>query len=176
MRKIKQVKKLIIHHSAANASRSSLKEILRWHEYRGLAEEGFTAYHWYITTDGRIIANRPEQYQGAHTYGYNQDSLGIILPGDFRWQIPTSHQIESLINLLVDKIKQYNLKFWQIYGHCEMKRLFVLSTTSTACPGNNLYKLLSDIRREVAKKSGQWENSKPTLRKVYERIKIMLRR
>ena len=155
MRDIKRIKKLVIHHSAARPEQSTLADIREWHEARGLAENGYTGYHYFVGNEGDVVADRPERYWGAHCKGHNHDSLGIVLPGDFRWQEPTRAQVEGLVLLLAELVIVHNLKYWNIYPHGAMKWLFFIPTTDTKCPGNNLEKMMPDIRRRVKVLVGQ---------------------
>lgn len=174
MRTLKRVNKLIVHHSAYPMDKTTLKDIVAWHDARNLADQGFSAYHAHIPPDGETVPDRPEMFQGNHCYAHNHNSLGICVWGDFRTEIPTEAQIDSLIEWLVPRVKKHNLtpKDVCILGHMDAKFLFKIKTTTTSCPGENLHKLLPKIRQRIAPQVGYW----PVDRKSFvEKLKDILR-
>ena len=105
MQPLKEVKRIVIHHTGReDYSIESLKDfhVLK----RGWEEIG---YHFVIgnginTKDGKIYSCREEKWGGAHVLGFNKDSVGIALIGDFDDALPSKKQMESLRLLLVKKI------------------------------------------------------------------------
>ena len=149
MKRLK-TKKLIIHHSASASKTTTTLMVRQWHKEKDFTDPaGHSGYHYFILWDGTIIPDRPENEQGCHVKNANQDSIGICLMGNFNKEIPTIKQYNSLIELLIKLTKKYDLKYWNIYGHRDIKWLFIFNTTKTACPGDNLYIQLKNIRRRV---------------------------
>ena len=100
-------------------------------EVRGLHGNGWSdiGYHYVILLDGTVKEGKKEQQRGAHTKGYNKDSIGICYiggldengnPKDTR----TPEQKDSMIKLLV-KLKQKYMDA-ELCGHYQF--------SSKACP------------------------------------------
>ncbi len=83
---------------------------------------------------------------GAHAYKNNDDSVGIVLTGNFNIGSPTTSQIKSLENLLTTLCGVYRLipDELSVIGHRDVN--------STACPGDMLYDMLPQIRKRVLKR------------------------
>lgn len=90
----------------------------------------YVGYHYYISKDGTIKQARLDTDEGAHTIGYNSQSLGICLAGNFDSTMPTDSQINSLRTLLTQKSTQYKIALSNIVPH----RKFATKT----CYGNKL--------------------------------------
>lgn len=150
--KRQQTKAIVIHHSATSRLTTTVEEIRKWHtdpppKGRGWEDIG---YHFVITNDGILHTGRPEDDWGTQVANFNDKSIGICLTGNFDFNIPTQEQINTLIELLIRLVKKYSLKYWNIYGHKDIKQFFIFNTTSTNCPGDHLYAQLPEIRRRVA--------------------------
>jgi len=144
-------KKIIIHHSASTRDFTIIEMIRGWHKEKGFLDaNGKAGYHWIITGDGHAHAERKEDEWGAAVKNANHDSISICLTGNFNLEAPNDKQINTLIELLIVLVKKYKLKYWNIYGHRDIKWLFIFFTTQTACPGNILYARLPEIRKRVA--------------------------
>lgn len=73
------INKLIVHCTATKAGQAvTVEEIRRWHLQRGFADIG---YHFVVYVDGSVHAGRPVDKAGAHTSGYNTNSIGICYVG-----------------------------------------------------------------------------------------------
>ncbi|NCN07882.1 N-acetylmuramoyl-L-alanine amidase [Candidatus Falkowbacteria bacterium] len=131
---LEKVEYLIIHHSQRN---NDWPAFVRFrHLYlRGWKDIG---YHWLIgntrpfTVNGKVYPGRLEQFQGAHALGYNDNSLGVCLIGDFDKIVPSNKQLHALFRLLLLKMSQYNIPVENVLGHRE---LFGVVKT---CPGENI--------------------------------------
>jgi len=130
----------VIHHIGELTRDVSAAEIHQWHLDRGWAGIG---YHFVIRPDGTIERGRPQHTKGSHCYGYNSQSVGINVVGNFQVACPTSKQIKALTALLADLCEEYGLTPGDntIVGHRDK--------TVTDCPGNNLYLLLPVIRAKA---------------------------
>jgi N-acetyl-anhydromuramyl-L-alanine amidase AmpD len=116
--------KIIMH--CSDSEFASVAEIDRWHRERGFDCVG---YHFVITNempekgarmrclDGQICAGRALSRQGAHTLGYNTDSIGICIVGknDF-----TTVQFESAKTLVLELMGTYQIPPERVLGHCEL--------------------------------------------------------
>lgn len=90
----------------------------------------YVGYHYYISKDGTVKQARADTDEGAHTIGYNTQSLGVCLAGNFDLTLPTKAQVDSLTKLLQEKSKFYSLTPEFILPH----RRFANKT----CYGKNL--------------------------------------
>jgi N-acetylmuramoyl-L-alanine amidase len=124
---------IIIHHSK---SELDFPAFIRFrHMYlRGWEDIG---YHYLVgngrllTKNGRVYAGRPEENVGAHAIGYNKNSLGICILGNFDRRYPELTQTSGLIKLLADKIRKYKIPAKNILGHHE------IAGVNKSCPGKH---------------------------------------
>lgn len=129
-----KVEYIIVHHTQRNNDFPAFIRFRHIH-LRGWKDIG---YHYLIgnrrpfTKDGRIYVGRSEDSVGAHALGYNDKSLGICLIGNLDKTAPSLRQIESLVKLLKEKGRQYQIPLKNILGHRE------LSGVTKSCPGYNL--------------------------------------
>jgi N-acetyl-anhydromuramyl-L-alanine amidase AmpD len=65
---------------------------------------------------------------GAHAYGTNQHSLGIVLVGDFRKVRPSPIQLKAAAQLTLDLMKKYKVPLDNVRPHREVNE-------DTDCPG-----------------------------------------
>jgi len=131
---------IVIHHVGEVDRDVSAAEIHQWHKNQGWAGIG---YHYVIRKDGTIERGRPRDAIGSHAYGFNRESIGINIVGDFEHSAPTAAQIESAAILLAELCNIYNLtpNAQTIVGHRDLM--------PTTCPGQNLYDLLQTLRGKV---------------------------
>ncbi len=121
---------VVIHCSATPEGRNhTVEDFYRWHVIeRGWADIG---YHYIIDLDNRIIEGRSIEKDGAHTFGFNNDTIGICYVGgmDAKMTAPkdtlTDGQAKAMLELLLTlKTKFPTLK--RIAGHNEF--------SNKACP------------------------------------------
>lgn len=76
---MRPVNRIILHCSATAEGRDyTVADIDQWHKARGWQGIG---YHYVVYRDGSIHNGRPIEAVGAHTSGYNKDSIGICYIG-----------------------------------------------------------------------------------------------
>ena len=76
---MRSINRVILHCSATPEGRKvTAKQIRSWHLARGWTDIG---YHYVIGLDGTIESGRDISKPGAHTRGYNADSIGICYIG-----------------------------------------------------------------------------------------------
>ncbi|WP_301860437.1 N-acetylmuramoyl-L-alanine amidase [uncultured Megasphaera sp.] len=140
---------LIVHHVGGTNRDVTAADIHQWHLQNGWAGIG---YHYVIHKDGTIEQGRPEHTVGAHCYGYNQTSVGIVSVGDFETYEPTKQQLSSVIHLLSYLCWRYHIQpsSSTIVGHRDLNE--------TACPGRNYYAHLPWLRKQVAARVKNIEN------------------
>ena len=77
--KIASVDYLVVHCADTYARMDiGAKEIDQWHRQKGWLKIG---YHYVIRRDGRVEKGRNDDEVGAHTLGFNRNSLGICWVG-----------------------------------------------------------------------------------------------
>lgn len=141
--------KITIHHTwrptmSDYSGASSIRQIQNYHmDTNGWSDIG---YHFLIGTfpnsgETKIYQGRPENVVGAHTGGANTNNVGVNVIGDYTTEKVHGASYKALISLLAWLCDHYNIHPDNIYGHCDMN--------STACPGDNLYKLRAQIRQDV---------------------------
>ena len=136
----------VVHHIGAipagmTADDIDILVVHRWHKERGFKGAG---YNYLIKTDGTIQRGRKRDELGSHCKGYNHESIGICVAGDFTKAPPTDAQFQALALLLADLHGHYGLdpeREQTILGHRDLGK--------TDCPGVNLYKKIPAIRRKV---------------------------
>lgn len=131
---------IIVHHTASTADLTAA-DVHRIHRQNGWSGIG---YHLFIRKDGLIETGRPLEDVGAHTYGYNKDTIGVCLSGNFNVEYPSDAQLESATKLigLLCQIYSLNPDAGTVYGHRDFN--------ATACPGDNLYADLPNLREYSA--------------------------
>lgn len=74
------INKIVLHCSATREGDYSVTRdtIDRWHKGRGWSGIG---YHFVVNIDGSIESGRSIEEVGAHAYGHNKDSIGIVYIG-----------------------------------------------------------------------------------------------
>jgi N-acetylmuramoyl-L-alanine amidase len=99
----RKINKIIIHCSATPPDMDvDAKTVDEWHRQRGWSGIG---YHFFIKRDGHIQLGRPLEKSGAHTKGYNKNSIGVCYAGGVDSDMcpednRTSAQIASFLSLL----------------------------------------------------------------------------
>lgn len=112
---MREINRIIIHCSATPAGMDiGRDEIDQWHRERGWNGIG---YHYVIRRNGDIEFGRPEYEVGAHTRGYNEDSIGICLVGGKDTFDYTADQIAELVGLVENLEERYPDA--TIHGHNE---------------------------------------------------------
>ena len=145
---MRDIKKIILHCSDSRGGDNKL--IDAWHKERGFDEIG---YHFVICNGYPNIRNRDGNYYpkqdgnyhprldgllqpgrsidkiGAHCLGHNDDSVGICLIGQRLFS--AKQLIETLQDLLVELMCQFDLEPKDIYGHYEL-------ASNKTCPNINM--------------------------------------
>ncbi len=102
-------------------------------------------YHFCVDDAGRIYEGVPPDFRGTHTGGANTGNIGISLFGnyDIAGQYPTPASLESLVAVWSWLAFEYGVNPDMLLGHRDY--------TSTACPGDNLYSELAEMRNGIRK-------------------------
>ena len=76
---MRTINRIVIHCSATRCNAEYTPEMmLRDHKARGFSTYG---YHYYIRKNGDVITLRPIAVVGAHSKGYNTNSVGVCYEG-----------------------------------------------------------------------------------------------
>lgn len=183
---IEKVKAVFVHHTVGTndyscaQSASLVRGIMTYHvETEGWNDLG---YNFLVDKCGQVFEGRGGgtdlPVQGAHTYGFNTESAGIAVLGDFEGNEspasgetykkagkPTRATLESVSRVAAWKLGQYGgdpqgkvtLTAGDDTGVWKKGDTPSLNTISghrdgfaTLCPGKNLYSKLGEIRRYAA--------------------------
>lgn len=121
---MRKITKKIIHCSDSDIpAHDDISVIDSWHKAKGWAGVG---YHFFIKRSGKLQYGRPLAQQGAHTAGYNQDSIGICLHGKKKFrkaQFTTLRALCEALDLVIGNTPEH--------GHNEF-------TTGKTCPNFNV--------------------------------------
>lgn len=119
----KKTDMIVIHHTYIE--HMSVADIHEFHLKRGWAG---IAYHKVILPNGTVENGRPQNMVGAHALGANPRSIGIVLVGNFENTSPTSVQMDALVKLTLELMRQYHIPLKNIVPHRAV-------TQGTSCPG-----------------------------------------
>ena len=125
---------IVIHHTERN---NDFPLFVKW-RHRHLRGWDDIGYHYLIgntrpfTVDGRIYVGRAENVEGAHALGYNFNSIGICLIGNFNKTFPSEKQMNALVDLIKRRAATYDIPTKNILGHEE------LPNVKKKCPGKNI--------------------------------------
>jgi hypothetical protein len=126
--KAENIKYIIIH--CSDSSFGNAAKINEWHQQNGWYKIG---YHYVILNgypnsskdqynvldDGKIETGRMENECGAHTVGFNGNSIGICLIGGTQNGWITAKQLLAVQGLVRDLQKKYKIPNENVLGHCE---------------------------------------------------------
>jgi len=135
---------IVVHHTAGPQNQDT-DEIWDYHTthlgYNGIG------YHRLIKGDGTTVQGRPDWVVGAHAFGLNHTSVGVVLEGNFESSEsdmqPTNEQIAALKDNLRDLLVKYPGA--EIIGHRQVATIIGDPSAATACPGDTLYAMLPEI-------------------------------
>ncbi|KRF99234.1 uncharacterized protein Dwil_GK27829, partial [Drosophila willistoni] len=134
------VHRVIISHTAAEGCNSQavcsdrVRAVQSFHRDSWMWDD--IGYNFLIGGDGRVYVGRGWDRQGAHTKGYNADSLGISFIGTFTKIQPPKRQQVACQLLIAEGVKLGVLaKDYQLYGHRQM--------SATESPGELLYQIIT---------------------------------
>lgn len=97
------------------------------------------AYSFVVFPSGRVYEGRGFGIYGYHTQNHNWTGHGIALAGDYRTQSPTAVSLEACRSLIARGIEAGAVAgAYRLGGHRDV--------ASTACPGDQLYARLDDLR------------------------------
>ncbi|XP_033220942.1 uncharacterized protein LOC117175344 [Belonocnema kinseyi] len=134
---------LVIHHGGIQHycyDQNTCSEIVRSYQNLHMDDRGWLdiGYQFVIGEDGNIYEGRGWNFIGAHAPGYNTQSIGISIIGDFSQFLPNKAALDALDSLiecgvLIGKIRQN----YKIIGHRQAR--------DTDCPGISFYQYVKSL-------------------------------
>ncbi|MFZ5391783.1 MAG: N-acetylmuramoyl-L-alanine amidase [Patescibacteria group bacterium] len=147
------IKQIVVHHTAtANDSPLDSAAIMRSMYYYHTVENGWgdIGYNYVIDQQGNIFEGRRGGLGvvAAHAFGFNTNSVGISLIGNYMEKQPSSASLRSLEKLIAYISFQTDLDLSSTYRKNGTNYATVVGhrdVNATACPGDILYSLLPDV-------------------------------
>lgn len=128
---------VIIHHTATDRDTTSAEAIENGHQRFALSSLGkHTAYNVLITGNGETNWTRSLDERGLATTAFKGFHIDICLTGNFMQEEPLQTQLDALQKVLETIQARTGIK--SLKGHRDFY--------ATLCPGQNLYKLLDEIK------------------------------
>lgn len=151
-----KIRKVIIHHTAGTANLDDPAAAMRGMYYYHTVSRGWgdIGYNFVIDTKGNIYEGRAggDMVVGAHASLANTGSVGISVMGNYQdMQVPAAVE-QSLAKLVTYLTAKYNINPVGVESFRGMDLPNIIGhrdVGSTACPGENLYELLPEIRSAV---------------------------
>lgn len=173
----KKVKAAFVHHTASgnnyscSQSPSVIRSIYRYH----VVSSGWRdiGYNFLVDKCGNIYEGRAggvaKAVRGAHTLGFNTNSMGIAVLGSFGKTKPSSAAVQAIARLTAWKLGLYGANprgktyltsgGGNLYQKGKSVRLNVISGHrdgfATECPGRLLYGKLGSARKASARYQGR---------------------
>ena len=101
LKKRTETKHIIVYHSGIKKHKT-VEEIHKIFIQRDMAGIG---YHFYVDKKGEIFLGRPIDTVGAHTRGYNSNSIVVCFDGDFSQEVISDEQISDNAIMLLFFLK-----------------------------------------------------------------------
>lgn len=158
------VEHVIVHHSATYNNLTNYENVVRNIYLFHTQDNGWSdiGYNYLIAQDGTIFKGRSagaqwvknDNIRGAHFCGKNSNTMGICLLGNYETAQPADTAVASLVKLTAWKLNKENLDPYGESAHPTSANLATIAGhrngCATACPGDNLYARLNEIRDSVA--------------------------
>uniref|UniRef100_A0A6M2E0X6 Peptidoglycan-recognition protein n=1 Tax=Xenopsylla cheopis TaxID=163159 RepID=A0A6M2E0X6_XENCH len=134
---------VIIHHSESPGPcggagqptcASAMQSMQNYHQQNnGWCDIG---YSFGVGGDGKIYEGRGWKVVGAHAPGYNFNSVGICLIGNYNSVLPSEAMLNAVKNLIACGVAEGHLRQdYVLLGHRQ--------AIATTCPGDRLYQEIS---------------------------------
>ncbi|NP_001243949.1 peptidoglycan recognition protein precursor [Bombyx mori] len=139
--KVSPVPIVVIHHSyipkiclvRADCERD-LRNMQRVHQVTNGWED--IGYSFAVGGEGTVFEGRGWSSIGAHAFGVNTRSIGILLIGDFITNQPPQAQLQSVKDLIEAGVRLGHIRSdYKLIGHRQV--------TPTECPGQRLFDEIS---------------------------------
>ena len=127
---MRPINRIILHHSLTRDSGTvSWPAIRRYHtETMHWSDIGYHSGCELIGRTYECLVGRPINRPGAHTKGYNEDSLGFCFVGNYDETEPPKEMWNvALERVIMPWLIEFNLNPDKIFGHCDF--------ANKSCPG-----------------------------------------
>jgi N-acetylmuramoyl-L-alanine amidase len=135
------VRFVVIHHTANANPNWGVKDCHKSHQQdRGWSGIG---YNYFIEQSGVVYEGRADEdrdYIGAHVEGYNSESVGVCLAGNYDTQTPTSANLDVVAAVTAMLLNRYKLDVGAIRYHSDL--------ADKSCPGSK-FPSRADFARRV---------------------------
>nr|AME17979.1 peptidoglycan recognition protein B [Antheraea pernyi] len=132
---------VVIHHTyipgvcmTREECSSAMRSMQNTHQLiNGWADIG---YNFAVGGEGSVYEGRGWTAVGAHAVGFNTNSIGIVLIGDWVSNLPPTRQLQTAKELIAAGVKLgYIRPDYMLIGHRQ--------ATPTECPGETLFREIS---------------------------------
>jgi|GEM_PF-850557 len=131
--------------------------------HRGPAGFADIGYHLVVARAGTVFQGRPLDRVGAHAgvaveqrrdirLDPDEDSIGVVLDGNFEHQRPDPTQLAAAARVIRDLRARFGIPARQVIGHRDVRHALVeargltLQGDGTVCPGEAAFSLLPALR------------------------------
>ncbi|KAG6446808.1 hypothetical protein O3G_MSEX004633 [Manduca sexta] len=128
---------VVIHHSyipGVCLSRDECARSMRSMQNFHMNSNGWSdiGYNFAVGGEGSVYEGRGWDAVGAHAAGYNSNSIGIVLIGDFVSNLPPAVQMQTTQELIAAGVRLgYIRPNYMLIGHRQV--------SATECPGTRLF-------------------------------------
>ncbi|XP_072743376.1 peptidoglycan recognition protein 3 [Anoplolepis gracilipes] len=139
---------VVVHHGGIRKycrDQETCSAIVRSYQNFHMDDRGWwdIGYNFLIGEDGNAYEGRGWDYVGAHAPGYNTQSIGICILGDFSDFLPNSAALNTLDALIACGISLGKISDkYNVIGHRQ--------TRNTECPGESFYEYVINLPRWTA--------------------------
>lgn len=129
---------VVIHHGGIRnycQDQETCSAIVRSYQNLHLDDRGWwdIGYNFLIGEDGNVYEGRGWDYTGAHSPGYNTQSIGICIIGHFSDFLPNAAALKTLNELIACGVSLGKIRDnYNVIGHRQAR--------NTECPGETFYK------------------------------------
>lgn len=124
--KLKNIKYIIIHHTANENQNWGLKECHEWHNKIRWNGIGYN----YLVNKGKAYYGRSSaesEYIGSHVAGINSMSIGVCLTGHYSINTPSAEDLKTTAKLVKHLLEKYKLPTSAVKKHSDF--------SNKDCPG-----------------------------------------
>ena len=127
---------IVLHHSLTKDGQVvDWQAIRRYHKGLGWVDIGYYYGVENVNGEYEILKGRMDNQTGAHAIGFNHNSLGVCVIGNFDQAPPTEEQLDPTRRLIRSLMAAYNIPASKVIGHRETYSLRKVPVIKT-CPGS----------------------------------------